>query len=308
MQGTLARGGFVRLAYRLGRDAATGGLVLDEGGVRHELFLRRGYLTFARVVGLDVPLGQILIAAGVVDEAAVARSLAGAKGLAGQALRAAGAVSEGVLDAALRRQAELRLARLAAIACAAWRFDAHAPAPPAGRSGRPVALTAWARRHLEAAVDARALRAELAGARLVLNKDLAPDAAECDDADRRILAALAAPRRGGPVGLCPAGGAAERSPRFDEIARSAGVPELRLLRLIAFLRGVGALTVPSAAHEVLGVAADADAATVKQAYRRAARRLHPDMHPGAAGERRRALETEFASLTSAYRALTRSLP
>lgn len=265
MQGQLARGDFVRLAYRLGREAATGSLVLEERA-RHELYLRRGYLTAARVEGLDAPLGRILVAAGAVDEAAVAKRLAGAKALTGRAL----GVSETVLDAALRRQAELRLAHLAELA-SSWSFDPNAPAPPAGRGGRPFALTAWARRHIEAGFDPGRARAALVGGRLVLAKDLAPDAAECDDVDRRILAALAAPRR------------------LHEIA---GVPETRLLAFLDFLRAVGAL------H---GDAPE----DLKAAYHEAARRLHPDMHPDAGAAERRALEAEFARVTSAYRARQR---
>jgi hypothetical protein len=283
MQGTLARGGFVRLAYRLGREAATGALsLICEDGAGHELYLRRGYLTFAHVAGLEAPLGRILVDAGVVDESALARGLAAARSggprLAGQALRATGAVSDGALDAALRRQAELRLGRLAAAPAASWRFDPHAPAPPAGRSGRPVSLTIWARRHLEAQVDsarARALRAELA-AGFVLHKELCPDATECDELDRRILAALATAR-----GLA-------------DIGRAAA-PELRLLTFLAFLRGVGALEPAPATSE----------RALRQAYHAAARQLHPDLHPDASLERRRALEHELARVTAAYRALTR---
>jgi hypothetical protein len=274
MEGAIVRGGFVRLAYRLGREAATGGLVLDEdGGARHELYLRRGYLTCAQVAGLDAPLGRILVAAGAVDEAAVARSLAGARGLTGRAL----GVPEPVLDAALRRQADLRLGHLAALAAATWRFDGAAPAPPAGRGGRPFSLTAWARRHVEAGLDPARARAGLAGARLVLTKALAPETSECDEIDRRILAALATPRQ------------------LHEVARVAAVPELRLCGFLGFLAAVGALATRGAD----------DARALRQAYHEAARRLHPDMHPDAAAAERRALASEFARLTSAYRALSR---
>lgn len=42
---------------------------------------------------------------------------------------------------------------------------------------------------------------------------------------------------------------------------------------------------------------------LKRAYRRLARMVHPDLHPGATAEERRALEVRFAEITEAYRAL-----
>jgi DnaJ-like protein len=311
-QGELTAGGFVRLAYRLGREAVTGGLdVAEAAGAAHHLYLRRGYLTSARVDGGCAPLGQILRARGDVDEEPLRRSLehaARVRVLSGHALKARGAISEAALASALRRQAELRLERLAAIAAGTWRFDAAAAAPPAHRSGRPFALTTWARRHLEADLDGRRAEhfaARLAGTRLSLHKDLAPDLAECDDVDRRVLAALAAPRR------------------LDEIARASGAPRQRLLGFVWFLRSVGALTAELAgldprlgseagaaadaartrARRTLGLDDDADPAAVRDAYRRLARRLHPDMHPGSDEPTRRALAARFAAVTEAYRSL-----
>jgi DnaJ-domain-containing protein 1 len=54
---------------------------------------------------------------------------------------------------------------------------------------------------------------------------------------------------------------------------------------------------------VLGVARGADVAEIKRAYRRLARAVHPDLHPGATDEERRALEARFSEITQAYRAL-----
>ena len=54
---------------------------------------------------------------------------------------------------------------------------------------------------------------------------------------------------------------------------------------------------------ILGVAPGADAVEIKRAYRRLARAVHPDLHPGATDEERRALETRFSEITQAYRAL-----
>jgi curved DNA-binding protein CbpA len=42
---------------------------------------------------------------------------------------------------------------------------------------------------------------------------------------------------------------------------------------------------------------------VKQAYRRLVREYHPDLHPAASYEERRALSARFAEVTAAYRAL-----
>ncbi len=51
-------------------------------------------------------------------------------------------------------------------------------------------------------------------------------------------------------------------------------------------------------YSVLGVARDADAATIKKAYRKLARDLHPDRHPGDT-----AAETRFKTVNRAYEAL-----
>lgn len=58
------------------------------------------------------------------------------------------------------------------------------------------------------------------------------------------------------------------------------------------------------ARQVLGVSQDADATSVKRAYRRLARSLHPDTHPNATVEERRDLSERFAVLTAAYRRLS----
>jgi hypothetical protein len=294
--GVLGRGELVKIAYRLGRESATGRLVVTDetaGGRGHELFVRRGYLTYADVGSARI--GELLVASGAVSAATLERSLRarGAR-LTGQTLRAEG-VSDAALEAALRRQAELRLERLCAIPSASFRFEPGAAAPPAHRSGRPIALSSWTRRHVEAELDvagARALAGRIAGKRLALRKDLAPDATECDDTDRRILLALAAPRQ------------------LAEISKAARAPERRLLTFLHFLIRVGALafpsTSPTALHEALGVAAGSDLETIRQAYHRLARQLHPDLHPGLPADARRALEAELAAVNLAYRKLCKT--
>jgi DnaJ-domain-containing protein 1 len=54
---------------------------------------------------------------------------------------------------------------------------------------------------------------------------------------------------------------------------------------------------------VLGVAPGADLAEVKRAYRQLVRRVHPDVHPRATDDERRALQVRFSEITDAYRAL-----
>jgi hypothetical protein len=226
-------------------------------------------------------VGRLLVEEGALDEAALQRGLASAGArLAGHALRAQGAISEAQLEAALRRQAELRLRRLAAVSAGRWRFEPQAAPPASARSGRPLALAAWVRRHLDALFDgaqARAIAAELGGARLRLAKDLAPDPADCDEVERRVLEALATPRA------------------VDEVARAAGGPRLRLLGFLWFLRRVGALADHAARHPVLGVPAGASAEAVRRAYHRLARELHPDLNPGGDPE-------QLVELIAAYRA------
>ena len=59
----------------------------------------------------------------------------------------------------------------------------------------------------------------------------------------------------------------------------------------------------SNAWRVLGIAPGAGVAEVKRAYRRLARAVHPDLHPEATDEQRRALEAQFVTINEAYRAL-----
>jgi len=195
-----------------------------------------------------------------------------------------------------------RLARAAAEPSIAATFEGGVAAYPPGALHQ-VALTAWVRSHLEAQLDgalAELLVRELTGSRLTLRAELAPPA--LDEADRRMLAALAQPRR------------------LDEIWPLARTPRFRLLAFLHFLRAVGALDTSGlgaersapvravdprrvAAMRLLGVDDAADAETVKRAYRRLARALHPDLQPDADDQRRRVLERRFAEVTAAYEAL-----
>lgn len=57
------------------------------------------------------------------------------------------------------------------------------------------------------------------------------------------------------------------------------------------------------AYRALGLPFGADADEIKRAYRRLVRSYHPDLHPDATHEEKRALEKSFAEVTAAYRAL-----
>jgi hypothetical protein len=58
------------------------------------------------------------------------------------------------------------------------------------------------------------------------------------------------------------------------------------------------------ARSTLGLSPGADAAAIKRAYRRLARDSHPDLHPLASDDERRALAERFARITAAYQALS----
>ena len=114
--------------------------------------------------------------------------------------------------------------------------------------------------------------------------------------------------------------------RLDQLWTQARVPRFRLLSFLHFLRHVGALTVAeigagdsgphrvavaptaaghasAAALRVLGLTGPADRDTIKRAYRRLARVLHPDLHPGVDAERKRQLEARMALASAAVATL-----
>lgn len=197
-----------------------------------------------------------------------------------------------------------RLARLASIDRLQLIFENGVTAYPPG-AHHALSLAMWARSHLEAQLDGTLtdlMLRELAGVRLAIRVELAPDASVCDEADHRMLAALAAPRR------------------LDQVWSLARTPRFRLLSFIHFLRGVDALDVEgvvadrsvptrsidprrAAARRMLGIDDAADLESIKRAYRRLARELHPDLQPSVDGAERRLLEQRFAAVTAAYEAL-----
>jgi hypothetical protein len=213
--------------------------------------------------------------------------------------RGAVVVADGELA---RKTLVARLVRLVALDAIAIAFEGGVTAYPPGTQHQ-VALATWARAHLEAQLDsalADTLVRQLAGVRLMVRPEIAPEPA--DEADRRMLAAMAQPRR------------------LEQIASFARTPRFRLLAFLHFLRTVDALDAEgvvaeksaptrivdhrrASASRVLGVPEDADLEAIKRAYRRLARDLHPDLQPDADAARRRTLERRFAEVTAAYEAL-----
>lgn len=209
-------------------------------------------------------------------------------------------------DDTAKRGLQQRLARLVALDRLATIFESDVNAYPPG-SQHALSLATWARGHLEQQLDgalADAMQRSLAGVRLSIRIELAPDPGTCDEADRRMLAALAQPRR------------------LDQIWPLARTPRFRLLAFIHFLRAVDALDVEGvvaekseptrmraidprrdAARRLLGIDPEADLESIKRAYRKLARELHPDLQPDADYDARRSLERRFAEVTAAYETL-----
>ena len=196
-----------------------------------------------------------------------------------------------------------RLVRLVSLDRCHAVFEGGNSYPPGPQ--HQLALATWARGHLEAQLDnslAERLVRELAGMRLSVREELMPEHASCDEADRRMIAAMAQPRR------------------IDQINSLSRTPRFRMLAFLWFLRAIDALVLDGvvaersaptrvidpqreAAARTLGLADGADLETIKRAYRRLARSLHPDLQPDAEGDRRRSLEMRFAEVTAAYEAL-----
>ncbi len=270
----IGRGAWVRLAYRLGRARATGVATLSAGGDPEAIIIRHGDVLCESV---DPGIRQLDLDA--------ARSPAR------------------LYSPAHRLENKLR--RMAALEGARYWFTGGTVGFPRTPLVRVFPLALWARRHLEGQMDAnraRALVQELAGVRLAIRPGLAPDRSLCDKTDMRIVEAMHQPLR------------------LDQIWPLARTPRFRLLAFLHFLRSVDALAMIGVAapaphprpelqgaHRLLGVAQTADRETLKRAYRRMARALHPDLHPEASSDRRRDLERKLAAVTDAYRALSAAL-
>ena len=204
------------------------------------------------------------------------------------------------------QRCSMLLSRLAACQQALSTFEGGTDICPPRTSTKQIALAEWSRRHIEKQLDsagAHRLVQTLAGTRLVLDDQFPLPTELCDETDRRILAAMDHPRR------------------IDQIWPRAKTPRFRLLAFIHFLQTIGAITLegvaaPAAvpnpgrnhALRILGVQSDADSFTIKRAYRRLARALHPDLNAINRPHERRRLEQELASVTAAYKQLSRELP
>jgi hypothetical protein len=209
-----------------------------------------------------------------------------------------------VHDELAKRTQLARLARLAVLAPLHVAFEGGVSSYPPGAQ-HVVPLATWARVHLESQLDnarAEATTRELAGMRLSIKAELAPQ--PNDEADRRMLAAMTQPRR------------------LDQIWPLARTPRFRLLAFLHFLRAIDALEVEGivaersapnrlraadpqreAAARLLGLDEHADVESIKRAYRRIARSLHPDLQPHVDAARKRTLEARFAEVTAAYELL-----
>ncbi|HEX4455717.1 MAG TPA: J domain-containing protein [Kofleriaceae bacterium] len=210
-----------------------------------------------------------------------------------------------VHDELAKRTQLARLARLAALAPLHLAFEGGISSYPPGAQ-HVVPLATWARVHLESQLDnsvAERMVRELAGMRLSIKAELAPQ--PNDEADRRMIAAMTQPRR------------------LDQIWPLARTPRFRLLAFLHFLRAVEALEVEGivaersapnrlrgaidpkreAAARLLGLEEHADVESIKRAYRRIARSLHPDLQPHVDDARKKTLEARFAEVTAAYELL-----
>ena len=99
------------------------------------------------------------------------------------------------------------------------------------------------------------------------------------------------PAPGGTGGTSPPSAARRGIPRAEDAWRTAPGSAVPIdPRQLAALR-------------VLGVTPGADPTAIKRAYRQLARSYHPDLHPQASDDERRALAERFVAVTAAYQTL-----
>ena len=164
---------------------------------------------------------------------------------------------------------------------------------------RRLALDGWAFAYFEASLSGRRaseLARELAGVRLQIREELAPDPVRLDDTGRRLLAALTDPRRADELS------GAARAPRFRTLAFLFALDQLGALER----KGIGVRPTAEArtvASRALGVAASADRTAIKRAYRKLARALHPDLQNPTGLPEKRDREQKLAAVNRAYRVL-----
>jgi hypothetical protein len=169
----------------------------------------------------------------------------------------------------------------------AFHSDFMDNAPPL-RLGRcpPFHPAAVVRNHVEARLGAEAgsnSRARAGNQRLRLEFSPHPSCLGRDE--RPLLTLLGLPRS------------------LTELEEMRLVPMIRIERLCAFLEAVGSIVLGPSPYELLGLPDGAPHEEVRRAYKRLAREVHPDLHPGANEADRRELASRFAALHEAYRRL-----
>ncbi|HWN68707.1 MAG TPA: DnaJ domain-containing protein [Haliangium sp.] len=288
--GVLERGELAPFLYRLGHAQVTGvlDLVPSPGGAE-VLWIERGCV----VTSAADPMGRV-----------TARRLGGLAGMR----------------------------RVRYCFAAGGHTGAGSPQP----GGPTLHLSGWARSHLEAQLDAqcgRVLLEELTGPRLSIAPGCAPPVAVCDEIDLRIVAAMQAPRPLHEIW---------RLARTSRFRLLSFLYFLRSVRALHFSGGPQAAAGPAGpgaigpagagvtsspdharqrpptldphqdtqrqAERLLGVGPGADRATIRRAYRRRARALHPDLQPQLSELQRRRLEHALAVVTEAYEQLLAAAP
>lgn len=189
---------------------------------------------------------------------------------------------------ALGRRADAALAAMAERGA-----DVLPPRAAIDGGPRSLHLVVWCRRAADRKMDltvAEDLARAISAARIGVATARAPEASLLDDVDRRILAALGSWRD------------------VRAIAARARASRYQVLSFLSFLDTAGALEQKSepieTAEALLGVSPGADIGLVRSAFRRLARTLHPDLHPGLGDARRRDLEARLARLSAAYAVLS----
>lgn len=121
------------LVAQLYRRAATGTLVIEAHARQHRVAFRRGYLRSVKLEGHFQPLGDRLLAAGVISRDHHRRSveaIASGQALQGEALVRLGAISAERLRQELEAQTRERIDYLVGCSSGRWRFEDGAPGDP----------------------------------------------------------------------------------------------------------------------------------------------------------------------------------
>jgi hypothetical protein len=251
----------------LHRAGATGTLELAEDrGRLHRVYLAQGLVAAVELEGTTPSLAEILRNDRAADDDVLRRSLLRAMAsqrLHGEVLVDDFRLSPQVVGNALRRQVVARLGVLDRLGDARVSFRVAVRPPRGALTGRRAATAADS-------TDAASLKSE---------PPLHPSEFLHGRRRRRERTAEA------PPFARAAGAGADREQANDRQG------------------GDRARTGAPLAWRVLGLPPGADLAEIKRAYRRLARTVHPDLHPGVTDDERRALETRFSELTEAYRAL-----